>query len=1028
VHGPIDKKSFLARDSICHGLGFPSRFCVANYKFIILLVVFTVPFMTRGARYALETNQNDVRDWLPAGDQASQELAWFQEHFAGEQFAVVSWDGCTLGDTQKLQLLAAKLKLKTEPAAGQRPLIKSVLTGPQLVDQLTSPPLQLPYEEALYRLEGSFVGPAPEDGEDRERTTCMLVTLSKYGQSTNDNKRAAIDMIKSLAIQECAVAPDALHMGGPPVDNVAIDEEGQRTLVRLVGLSGVVGLFLSYLCFRSFKLTIMVFAVGVLSAALSLAVVFYFGIFEIYGLGRAAARLGTVDAILMSMPSVVYVLGLSGAIHIVNYYRDARRETGTAGAAETAVSHGWLPCTLAAVTTAVGLGSLYISDITPIKKFGVFSAIGVVGTLALLFTLLPVSLHRFPPSNDPRRNRRSRLAGLGRHVADRIIKHNILVASACIVALIFFAAGLTRIETRIQLLKLFDADARIIQDYRWLETHLGNLVPMEVVLSVEPERFRSGDEPAVDDSGIYRLNLLDRMRLAKRVQRRIEALPHVGRSLSPATFGPDLSGERSLGARVIGLDPDYVLNEKLEKHREQIVDAGYLRYEPVVEDALPTSAPGAGRRELLRISARLEALSDVDYGAFVARLRQEVKPVLSSYQQRDKVLTALLQQDKQLRLSRICLLYHSPGSESSHQRADRNAAQPAAPGPATPNEAASGESVVPSELLGELLREAGARVRGINVEQFADRGTEARLSEQLGEFFAGQDCIIVDSSAADAADAFADTLDAAPLVVRLPENPGSPEEIAATYTGIVPLVYQTQAKLLVSLIESTGTAFGLIAIVMIFVLRSVPAGTISMLPNAFPIVLVFGTMGWLGVKVDIGIMMTASVALGVAVDDTVHYLSWFRHGTQLGLGRQAATRLAYQRCAGAMFQTTVIGGIGLSMFAFSTFTPTQQFGILMVTLLSAALLGDLVFLPALLSGPIGYFFGKRDEPGTTDATGWDEVAEAAAPDSPADKRPESEEPAVPDDGNTENQDESVFPQPMHHRRIRQDAPHRSITG
>jgi hypothetical protein len=102
--------------------------------------------------------------------------------------------------------------------------------------------------------------------------------------------------------------------------------------------------------------------------------------------------------------------------------------------------------------------------------------------------------------------------------------------------------------------------------------------------------------------------------------------------------------------------------------------------------------------------------------------------------------------------------------------------------------------------------------------------------------------------------------------------------------------------------------------------------------------------------------MTASVALGVAVDDTIHFLTWFRRGIGEGLSRVDATMLAYDRCATAMAQTTLIGGLGLAVFATSTFTPTQQFGYLMITMLATALVGDLLLLPALLASPLGHFF------------------------------------------------------------------------
>ncbi len=97
-------------------------------------------------------------------------------------------------------------------------------------------------------------------------------------------------------------------MGGPPVDNVAIDEEGERTLIRLALLSGGFGLVLAWWSLRSVKLTLIVFGCGLLSGAIGLAAVWWTG--------------QTSDAVLMSMPSMVYVLAISGAVHLINYYRE----------------------------------------------------------------------------------------------------------------------------------------------------------------------------------------------------------------------------------------------------------------------------------------------------------------------------------------------------------------------------------------------------------------------------------------------------------------------------------------------------------------------------------------------------------------------------------------------------------------------------------------------------------------------------------------------------------------------------------
>ena len=163
----------------------------------------------------------------------------------------------------------------------------------------------------------------------------------------------------------------------------------------------------------------------------------------------------------------------------------------------------------------------------------------------------------------------------------------------------------------------------------------------------------------------------------------------------------------------------------------------------------------------------------------------------------------------------------------------------------------------------------------------------------------------------------------------------------------------------------------MISIVMMLLLRdwsspfgptnllNIRGGMISMLPNVFPVIIVFGFMGHWGIEVDIGSMMTASVAMGVAVDDTIHFLNWYRQALADGHTRIEAIKVSYSRVATAMTQTTLIGGLGLAAFAFSSFTPTQRFGVLMLFLLSMALVGDLILLPALLAGPLGKYFGKE---------------------------------------------------------------------
>jgi hypothetical protein len=195
------------------------------------------------------------------------------------------------------------------------------------------------------------------------------------------------------------------------------------------------------------------------------------------------------------------------------------------------------------------------------------------------------------------------------------------------------------------------------------------------------------------------------------------------------------------------------------------------------------------------------------------------------------------------------------------------------------------------------------------------------------------------------------------------------DDVSVVYTGVVPVVYKAQRELLNSLIQSTCWSFGTITPLMMYVCGGVAAGLVVIIPNALPVLVVFGGMGWLGIRVDIGSMMAASIALGVAVDDTIHFLAWFKDDLKALGERKAAVLSAYRRSATATLQAALINGLGLSVFATSSFTPTQRFGWLMLVILLAGMVAELVMLPSMLFGPIGRVFDAKKKATTAGGMG-----------------------------------------------------------
>jgi multidrug efflux pump subunit AcrB len=187
------------------------------------------------------------------------------------------------------------------------------------------------------------------------------------------------------------------------------------------------------------------------------------------------------------------------------------------------------------------------------------------------------------------------------------------------------------------------------------------------------------------------------------------------------------------------------------------------------------------------------------------------------------------------------------------------------------------------------------------------------------------------------------------------------ENVRFDVTGGVPLVFRAQEILLQDLINSFMTAFCLIALTMMIVLRGVVRGVLAMIPNLFPCVIVFGMLCFCGIPVDMGSMMTASVALGISLDGTLHLLTWVNIGLRRGMRRKEAVLFALRRCSTALSQTMIICGVGMLVFGLSEFVPVARFATMLCTLLIIALASSIIVLPAILFSPLGRFFESREK-------------------------------------------------------------------
>ena len=749
------------------------------------MVLFSIGFVVLfyGATRGRQHMSNRVIDWLPEGFQETHDFYWFQAHFSETSLLMVSWDGCLLEDRRADKIAA---RLTASRGDGSEPFCQKVTTTGEIYRQLTSEPLSLSQEEAFDRMKGWILS---QDG----RQGCLVVFLSKNGTA---HPHEAIEEIRSVAAEETSLPPDKIVMAGPSIESVAIDDvsnQSQRQIVPFFLLTCVVIL----LCLlRSWIAVLAIFAAAVFNEELSGALIYYTGC--------------NTDSISLLSASLLFVLTVSGSLHLLNYYRDNMERSGRKGAVVTAIKHAFLPCSLACLTTVLGLFSLAISKVRPIRMFGIFSTVGLILGTCFFF----LSIGSFIEQNPVRRWENTEKTAPKPTLFTRlwgwfpgfVVKYHRVLAFFSLALLAIYGWSLPKLQTTVTFHGMFPKDAPVIRDYNYLENRIGGLVPLELALSFP----RDGDKRPI----LAQLQLLDAVDAALW---EIDSIQTTVSALNFLPYLPDDSGSAA-GATVRRT----VFNKVVAEHINSLRQANMFDDRELPADIDRGLVPA----DRWRISIRVKAQDNIDYGPFLATIKETVGRVISE-----------------------------------------------------------------------------------NQESLGLKGTTAVI------------------------------------------------------TGGIPLAHKAQKQLLDDLSSSYLSAFIMILLTLMVLLRGILPGCVAMIPNIFPSVLIFGAMAAIKRPVDMGTMMTASVALGISVDGTIHFLNWYKQGLCAGMSREEAVGFGYRHCATAMVQSTIICGGGMLIFAFSRFLPISRFAWMMAILLLAALYGDLVLFPSLLAGPMGKCFyrtaGKR---------------------------------------------------------------------
>ncbi len=173
-------------------------------------------------------------------------------------------------------------------------------------------------------------------------------------------------------------------------------------------------------------------------------------------------------------------------------------------------------------------------------------------------------------------------------------------------------------------------------------------------------------------------------------------------------------------------------------------------------------------------------------------------------------------------------------------------------------------------------------------------------------------------------------------------------ELAGPASGFTMISAHLSNQNVNNMLVGTILAAGLISLILTLVFRNVRIGLICLVPNFIPAVLAFGLWGHLVGQIGLGTSVVAAIAIGIIVDDTIHFLTDYLKARRQGLSSPEAVRATFRAVGPALWATTTILTAGFLVFASSGYEPSGALGILVAITIVFAIAADFLLLPPLL--------------------------------------------------------------------------------
>ncbi len=737
------------------------------------------------------------------------------------------------------------------------------------------------------------------------KSTQILVKI-RLGAKAEDKEKVYHEINRIISLHEGSGID--FHIAGDPAVIVLIERYMKSDLARLVPFVILVVLLTLYLCFRTAGGVILPVITVLISTIWTVGLMSLFGVY--------------FTLVSTTLPVLLIAVGSAYGIHLVNdYYSELR----SSGKELTREEHGVLvveslrkvgkPVLLAALTTVAGFISLATSPIVPLKQFALFSAIGVTAALLVTVTMIPSLLilrHHALKLNTV--NEKSLLDRFFKNLAVFLEHRKKTVTILCFAVLAVSIAGMFMITIDNILISNFSDKEDIRVADNMIRENFGGTKIFSVIVSGREKGDMTNPEilKAMDSLDTYLETnfgeigkVISFSDFVKRMNK-VMHYPETSQDGEDTQSGQGGNGEGSIESMSFFSDASSDSADGTGAmsffQGEESADAGegmgFLSYDSASSESAPGEAPDSYIAEEYRpLDEKKQA------GAFLSELSGAASSSNVYNPDADTVLKELYR------------LYNYRGEAYNEIPSDP-----------------SRYPVASKEELKNLISQYLLLYSG-NLEDYSDDAIEPSKALMIVQL---------------------KTINTVPVsrvsrAIKEYTDKNFPEGYEVTTAGIADMENALTTLITGSQIASLAASLVLVFIILSWSYKSFAAGLFGIVPLAFTIIINFGIMGFSGIRLDMVTALIASIAVGIGIDYTIHFMSAYNRERIASSDLETVTERALSSTGrGILFNACAVAA-GFMVLCFSNFTTLRYIGFLTALTMFTSSFASLTVLPVLLN-------------------------------------------------------------------------------